>query len=146
MLTFIRVLRLCMYKSCKYLFLKLDWHCERHTIVHFVHCCSVVRKEIDAVLSDYIVTSDCVIFKYVCTELRVYWANYYIQYIQFRIKKIISNWTENYFQACSKWSKACKYSNSKCPSNNEFSNLNCSLWNFHNFAHPLPVYSWSLQD
>jgi len=90
--------------------------------------------------------SVCVIFKSLCTEVYIYWANYYMQIVQFGTKMKTSNWTVNNSQTCRKWSKLFNCSNSECPSNDEFCNLNCSLWNFHNFAYPFPVHSWSLQE
>jgi hypothetical protein len=135
-----------MYRCSKHLFLKLYWHSTRHTTVHFVQCCSEFRKELDIINFENIIIAGFVIFESFCTDVYVYRADYYLQYVQFRTKTITSNWAVNNFQTCSKWCDVFDCSNSKCPSNDEFSNLNCSVWIFHNFARPFSAHLWILQE
>jgi len=115
------ILQSRVYRSYKHSFLELEWHSTLHTTVHFVHCCSDLRIGLNDINFEDIIISDCVIFRLLCTDVYVYWANCCMQCVQLRTKMDTSNWTVNNFQTCSKWSKLFKCSNSKCPSNDEFS-------------------------
>jgi hypothetical protein len=91
----------------------------------------------------------CVIFKYSYGEVDVYWFHYCIMYDQVWTQTLMLNWTANDFQRRKKCCKSFKCSNSKCPSNADF-----SIWKFSlvlvmkspKLCTSLLVYLWCLQE